>query len=130
MSNVPAELKYAASHEWVRAEGDGVYSIGISEHAQELLGDMVFVDLPEVGREVAAGEDCAVAESVKAASDIYAPIGGEIVAVNEALQASPELVNSAPYAEGWLFQIRASDEAEFAELLDAAAYQATLDEDE
>lgn len=128
MSNVPAELKYAASHEWVRSEGNGVYTVGISEHAQELLGDMVFVDLPEVGRVVAAGEDCAVAESVKAASDIYSPISGEIIEVNSELEASPELVNSAPYGEGFLFQIKASDESEIAQLLDAEAYLASTDE--
>ncbi|BEO67715.1 MULTISPECIES: glycine cleavage system protein GcvH [Serratia] len=128
MSNVPTELKYASSHEWVRAEGNGVYTVGITEHAQELLGDMVFVDLPEVGRTVAAGEDCAVAESVKAASDIYAPISGEIVAVNGELESSPELVNSEPYGDGFLFQIKASDEGELANLLDAAAYQASIDE--
>ncbi|MDR3432990.1 MAG: glycine cleavage system protein GcvH [Rouxiella aceris] len=128
MSNVPAELKYATSHEWVRAEGNGIYSVGITEHAQELLGDMVFIDLPEVGRIVDAGEDCAVAESVKAASDIYSPISGEIVAVNSELEASPELVNSAPYAEGFLYQIKASDEAELDNLLDAAGYEATLED--
>lgn len=128
MSNVPTELKYATSHEWVRAEGNGIYSVGITEHAQELLGDMVFVDLPEVGREVSAGEDCAVAESVKAASDIYAPISGEIVAVNAELESSPELVNSEPYAAGWLFQIKASDESDLDSLLDADAYQATLED--
>ena len=128
MSNVPTELKYASSHEWVRAEGNGVYTVGITEHAQELLGDMVFVDLPEVGRSVAAGEDCAVAESVKAASDIYAPISGEIVAVDGELESSPELVNSEPYGDGFLFQIKASDEGELANLLDAAAYQASIDE--
>ncbi|WP_288708419.1 glycine cleavage system protein GcvH [uncultured Serratia sp.] len=128
MSNVPTELKYASSHEWVRAEGNGVYTVGITEHAQELLGDMVFVDLPEVGRSVAAGEDCAVAESVKAASDIYAPISGEIVAVNGELESSPELVNSEPYGDGFLFRIKASDEGELANLLDAAAYQASIDE--
>ncbi|AUU11042.1 glycine cleavage system protein GcvH [Serratia marcescens] len=128
MSNVPTELKYASSHEWVRAEGNGVYTVGITEHAQELLGDMVFVDLPEVGRRVAAGEDCAVAESVKAASDIYAPISGEIVAVNGELESSPELVNSEPYGDGFLFQIKATDEGELANLLDAAAYQASIDE--
>ena len=115
MSNVPTELKYASSHEWVRSEGNGVYTVGITEHAQELLGDMVFVDLPEVGRTVTAGEDCAVAESVKAASDIYAPISGEIVAVNGELESSPELVNSEPYGEGFLFQIKASDEGELGE---------------
>lgn len=128
MSNVPTELKYASSHEWVRAEGNGIYTVGITEHAQELLGDMVFVDLPEVGRRVAAGEDCAVAESVKAASDIYAPISGEIVAVNGELESSPELVNSEPYGDGFLFQIKAADEGELANLLDAAAYQASIDE--
>lgn len=128
MSNVPTVLKYASSHEWVRSEGNGVYTVGITEHAQELLGDMVFVDLPEVGRVVAAGEDCAVAESVKAASDIYAPISGEIVAVNAELEGSPELVNSEPYGEGFLFQIKASDESELANLLDAGAYQASIDE--
>ena len=128
MSNVPADLKYASSHEWVRSEGNGVYSVGITEHAQGLLGDMVFVDLPEVGRTVDAGEDCAVAESVKAASDIYSPISGEIVAVNSELESSPELVNSEPYGEGYLFQIKASDESELNNLLDAAAYQATLED--
>ncbi|MBF6636003.1 glycine cleavage system protein GcvH [Rouxiella silvae] len=128
MSNVPAELKYATSHEWVRSEGNGIYSVGITEHAQELLGDMVFVDLPEVGRTVDAGEDCAVAESVKAASDIYSPISGEIVKVNSELESSPELVNSAPYGEGFLFQIKASDEAELGNLLDAAGYEATLED--
>ena len=128
MSNVPADLKYASSHEWVRSEGNGVYTVGITEHAQELLGDMVFVDLPEVGRQVAAGEDCAVAESVKAASDIYSPISGEIVAVNGELEGSPELVNSEPYGTGFLFQIKASDESELAKLLDADAYSASIDE--
>ncbi|WP_033570710.1 glycine cleavage system protein GcvH [Dickeya undicola] len=130
MSNVPAELKYTSSHEWVMAEGNGVYSVGITEHAQELLGDMVFVDLPEVGSTVNAGDDCAVAESVKAASDIYAPISGEVVAINEELEDAPELVNSAPYAEGWLFRIKASDEDELNELLDAAGYQALLEEED
>ena len=128
MSNVPSDLKYASSHEWVRSEGNGVYTVGITEHAQELLGDMVFVDLPEVGREVAAGEDCAVAESVKAASDIYSPISGEIVAVNGELEGSPELVNSEPYGTGFLFQIKASDESALANLLDAEAYAASVEE--
>ncbi|WP_431225167.1 glycine cleavage system protein GcvH [Serratia sp. L9] len=128
MSNVPTELKYAASHEWVRDEGNGEYVVGITEHAQELLGDMVFVDLPEVGATVSAGDDCAVAESVKAASDIYAPISGEIIAVNGELESSPELVNSEPYGEGWLFRIKASDAAELGKLLDATAYLASIDE--
>lgn len=128
MSNVPTELKYTASHEWVRAEGEGVYSVGITEHAQELLGDMVFIDLPEIGTSFDAGDDCAVAESVKAASDIYAPISGEIVAINDELEGAPELVNSAPYSEGWLFRIKASDEAQIAGLLDAAAYESSIED--
>ena len=125
MSNVPAELKYSKEHEWLRKEADGTYTVGITEHAQELLGDMVFVDLPEVGATVEAGADCAVAESVKAASDIYAPISGEIVAVNEELNDSPELVKS----DGWIFKIKASDEAQVAALLDAAAYEALLEDE-
>lgn len=129
MSNIPSELKYASSHEWVRDEGDGTFTVGISEHAQELLGDMVFVELPEVGEEVDAGEDCAVAESVKAASDIYAPISGEIVAINEDLEDAPETVNNDPYGDGWLFRIKASDESELENLLDAEGYAHSIDED-
>ncbi|OCW95367.1 glycine cleavage system protein GcvH [Alishewanella sp. HH-ZS] len=128
MSNIPANLKYASSHEWLRAEGDGIYTVGITEHAQELLGDMVFVELPEVGESVAQGDDVAVAESVKAASDIYAPVSGEIVAVNDALSDSPELVNSSPYEDGWMFKIKIADEAELGALLDAAGYQSAIDE--
>lgn len=129
MSNVPAELKYSKEHEWLRKEADGSYTVGITEHAQELLGDMVFVDLPDVGKTVDAGDDCAVAESVKAASDIYAPISGEIIAVNDALGDSPELVNSEPYDAGWIFRINASDESQVAALLDAAAYEALLEDE-
>lgn len=129
MSNIPAELRYAASHEWVRADGDGVYTIGITEHAQELLGDMVFVDLPDVGDEVNAGDDVAVAESVKAASDVYAPIGGVVTEVNEDLEDSPELVNSDSYGDGWLFKIKAEDESEVEGLMDAEGYEASIDED-
>ncbi len=129
MSNVPAELKYSKEHEWLRKESDGTYTVGITEHAQELLGDMVFVDLPDVGATVSAGDDCAVAESVKAASDIYAPVGGEIVAVNDALSDSPELVNSEPYTAGWIFKIKANDEAEVEALLDATAYAALLEDE-
>lgn len=128
MSNVPNELKYRDSHEWVRKEADGTYTVGITEHAQELLGDMVFVDLPDVGNTYSQGDDCAVAESVKAASDIYAPISGEVIAVNEALDGEPELVNSAPYGEGWLFRIKASNESELDLLLDADAYKTSIDE--
>lgn len=129
MSNVPAELKYSQEHEWLRLEDDGTYTVGITEHAQELLGDMVFVDLPDVGSTVGAGDDCAVAESVKAASDVYAPISGEIVAVNEELSDAPELVNSEPYEGGWMFRIKASDAAEVAALLDASAYEALLEDE-
>lgn len=128
MSNVPAELKYRDSHEWVRKEADGTFTVGITEHAQELLGDMVFVDLPDLGNSYSQGEDCAVAESVKAASDIYAPLSGEIIEVNGALESEPELVNSDPYTEGWLFKIKASDDTEFETLLDAAAYAAAISE--
>ncbi|MDR8522650.1 MULTISPECIES: glycine cleavage system protein GcvH [Shewanella] len=129
MSNIPAELKYASSHEWIRKEEDGSYTVGISEHAQELLGDMVFVELPEVGDDVSAGEDCAVAESVKAASDIYAPLSGEVVAVNEALEDSPELVNSDAFGDGWFFRVMPNDLAELDNLLDAEGYQAVIDEE-
>ena len=122
MSNIPSDLKYASSHEWVRNEGDGTFTVGISEHAQELLGDMVFVELPEVGDAVDAGEDCAVAESVKAASDIYAPVGGEIVAINEELEDAPETVNNDPYGDGWLFRIKASPIHCFWGFYDLTAY--------
>lgn len=127
MSNVPAELKYRDSHEWVRKEADGTYTVGITEHAQELLGEMVFVDLPDVGNTYSQGEDCAVAESVKAASDIYAPLSGEIVEVNSGLDSEPELVNSSPYTDGWLFRIKAVDDTEFETLLDAVAYQGLIE---
>lgn len=130
MSNIPSDLRYASSHEWVRPEGDGVYTIGITEHAQELLGDMVFVELPDVGDQISAGDDVAVAESVKAASDVYAPITGEVLAVNEDLEDSPELVNSDPYGDGWMFKVKAEDDAEIAELLDAEAYGSSIEEDE
>ncbi len=129
MSNVPNDLKYSKEHEWLRKEADGTYTVGITEHAQQLLGDMVFVDLPEVGKTVSAGDDCAVAESVKAASDIYAPISGEIVAVNESLGDEPELVNAEPYGDGWIFRIKASDESQVAALLSADAYEALLEDE-
>lgn len=129
MSNVPNDLKYSKEHEWLRKEADGTYTVGITEHAQQLLGDMVFVDLPEPGRTVSAGDDCAVAESVKAASDIYAPVSGEIVAVNESLGDEPELVNAQPYGNGWIFRIKASDESEVAALLSAEDYEALLEDE-
>lgn len=129
MSNIPSDLRYATTHEWVRPEGDGTFTVGISEHAQELLGDMVFVELPDVGATVSAGDDIAVAESVKAASDVYAPIGGEIVGVNEDLEDSPELVNSDPYGDGWLFRIKADDADEVEALLDAEGYENSIEEE-
>ncbi|KTG29988.1 glycine cleavage system protein H [Idiomarina sp. WRN-38] len=129
MSNIPADLKYASTHEWVRDEGDGTFTVGISEHAQELLGDMVFVELPDVGDKVETGDDIAVAESVKAASDIYAPMTGEIVAINEDLEDAPETVNNDSYGDGWLFRIKADDSSELENLLDANAYEASIDED-
>lgn len=129
MSNIPTELRYATTHEWVRPEGDGTFTVGITEHAQELLGDMVFVELPDVGSEVSAGDDVAVAESVKAASDVYAPIGGEVVAVNEELEDSPELVNSDAFGDGWMFRIKADDVSEVEGLLDAEGYENSIDED-
>ncbi|EKT55888.1 glycine cleavage system protein GcvH [Providencia sneebia] len=130
MSNVPADLKYTREHEWVRSEGNGEYTVGITEHAQEALGDMVFVDLPELGSSVDIGSECAVVESVKAASDIYVPLTGEIIAVNEALVDSPELVNEQPYQEGWIFRIKISDESELNDLLDADAYSELIAEEE
>lgn len=129
MSNVPTELKYAASHEWVRNDGDGVFTVGITEHAQELLGDMVFVELPEEGDSFSVGDDVAVTESVKAASDIYAPISGKIVEINEDLEDSPEMVNNDAYGDGWLFKIKADDESELNNLLDAEAYKASIEDE-
>lgn len=126
MSNTPAELRYASSHEWTRQEADGSITVGITDHAQDLLGDVVFVELPEVGLEVSAGQECAVVESVKAASDIYAPVSGEVIAVNEALTESPELVNSEPYAGAWFFKVKPSDAAELDKLMDADAYSASI----
>lgn len=123
MSNIPADLRYAASHEWVRLEADGTVTVGISDHAQEALGDVVYVELPAVGASLNAGQEAGVVESVKAASDIYAPISGEVLAVNEALTDSPEQVNSDPYAS-WFFKLQPSDAAELNKLLDAAAYSA------
>lgn len=127
MSNIPADLKYLSSHEWARVEADGTLTVGISDHAQSALGDLVFVETPDVGRKLKAGEAFAVVESVKAASDVYSPVSGEVLAVNEALSATPELINEAPYGDGWLMKIRPSDAAEVAKLLDAAAYQAVVD---
>ncbi len=130
MSNIPSDLKYAKTHEWVRDEGDGTITVGITDHAQEQLGDLVFVDLPEEGDSVEAGADCAVVESVKAASDIYSPVSGEIVAVNAALADSPEIVNESAFADGWMFKVKMSDPSELGDLLDAAGYAEVAAADE
>jgi len=129
MSNVPSNLKFAESHEWILDNGDGTVTVGISDHAQELLGDVVFVELPEVGREVEKGEEFSLVESVKAASDIYSPISGEVVAVNEALEDAPETVNEAPYEGGWIAKIKLSDAAEVDALMGADAYQQKVAEE-
>ena len=120
--NTPTHLKYAASHEWARLEADGSVTIGITDHAQEALGDLVFVELPAIGKKVKMGEVLTVVESVKAASDVYSPVAGTVVAVNPALQGAPETVNSAPYEGGWMIKLKVADPAEAAALLDAAAY--------
>jgi len=125
MSN-PSNLKYTASHEWIRSEADGTISIGITQHAQELLGDMVFVETPAVGRKVKAREEVAVVESVKAAADVYAPVSGEVVAVNSELDSAPEAINADPYA-AWMFRMKPDNAADVAALMDAAAYQAVVD---
>ena len=130
MSEIPENLKYSTDHDWVRLEDDGLVVIGITDHAQEALGELVFVEVPEEGHSFQRGESCAVVESVKAASDINAPITGEVASVNAALEESPELVNQNPYGEGWLIRLRPSDPAELDELLDADAYNRLLAESE
>jgi glycine cleavage system H protein len=123
MANIPADLKYLDSHEWARVESDGTVTIGISDHAQGALGDLVFVEVPEVGKSLSKGGAAAVVESVKAASDVYSPLSGEVVAANDSLGSSPELVNSDPYGAGWLFKLKPSNAAELQQLLDAKAYE-------
>jgi len=125
MSN-PDNLKYTSSHEWVKTEADGTISIGITQHAQELLGDMVFVETPAVGRKLKAKEECTVVESVKAAADVYAPVSGEVIAVNSDLDSSPEAINEDPYA-AWMFKMKPDNAADVDALLDADAYQAVVD---
>jgi len=127
MSNVPADRKYARSHEWLRTLADGVVEMGISDHAQQALGDLVFVEVPAVGRTLQQGEACAVVESVKAASDVYAPVAGTVVAVNEALAQSPELINRDPYAGGWILRLKLGPQPAAPDLLDAEAYAALAD---
>lgn len=123
VSNVPTNLKYSKSHEWVRQESDGSITIGITDHAQQLLGDMVFVELPTMGKEVQLGKEIGVVESVKAASDVYTPISGKVIAINEKLTSTPEIVNQDPYGEGWICQLQPTDAvAEITNLLDAQTY--------
>jgi glycine cleavage system H protein len=129
MSNIPSNLKYLDSHEWARVESDGTVTVGISDHAQGALGDLVFVEVPEVGKALTRGGAAAVVESVKAASDVYSPVSGEVIANNsDALSATPELVNSDPYGQGWLFRIKPSNNSELGSLLDAKAYEKVVEE--
>ncbi len=123
MSEIPGELKYTKSHEWVRINDDGSVTIGITDHAQDLMGDMVYIELPEVGDNLETGKECAVVESVKAASDVYAPLDGEILEVNETITESPEVINQNPYEDGWMFRLQLADNAGLDSLLDAKAYE-------
>lgn len=123
MANIPENLKYLESHEWAKIEDDGTVTVGISDHAQELLGDIVFVELPQVGTSIEKQADVAVVESVKAASDVYSPVSGEIIATNENLENAPETVNSSPYDDGWFFKIKPTNIDEVSDLLDAEAYK-------
>ena len=125
MAKVPSNLKFLDSHEWARVEDDGTVTVGISDHAQELLGDIVFVELPEVGKEISQSSDIAIVESVKAASDVYSPLSGEVIEINEALNDNPEIINSSPYEDGWFFKIKPQDISEMEKLLDAAAYESS-----
>lgn len=126
MSKTPAELKYTKTHEWAKLLPDGSISVGISDHAQELLGDMVFVELPQVGTELAAGKECAVVESVKAASDVYAPVSGKVLEVNAAVTDAPEKVNKDPYGDGWMFRLQPASAGDINALLDAKGYAAMV----
>ena len=130
MSNTPSDLKYTKSHEWIRENGDGTVTLGITDHAQELLGDLVFVEVPETGTGVEAGGEIAVVESVKAASDVYSPVTGEVIEANEALVDAPESVNDSPYENGWICKIRLSDAVELEGLLDADSYATHAEEEE
>lgn len=130
MSNIPADLKYTKSHEWLRLAADGTATIGITEHAQDQLGDMVYVEVPDAGRSVEAGEACAVVESVKAASDVYAPVAGEVVEGNAGLADAPEAVNQDPYGNGWLLKMKVADTGAVDGLMDAAGYAAFLESEE
>lgn len=129
MSNVPSELRYTKSHEWVARNEDGSFTVGITDHAQHLLGDLVFVEIPDVGTEFSAGDDCAVVESVKAASDVYCPLDGEVTEANEALADAPETINNDAFGDGWIFKLQAKDSGAFDDLMDADAYAEMIAED-
>lgn len=129
MSKIPSDLRYAKSHEWAKKQPDGSVLVGITDHAQAALGDLVFVEVPKAGRKVNAGEACAVVESVKAASDVYAPVSGEVLEGNPALANAPETLNQDSYDKGWMFRLKPSNPAEFDKLLDAAAYQKSLSDE-
>lgn len=129
MSEIPTDLRYTSSHEWVRLEEDGSVTVGISDHAQDALGDLVFVELPEVGTSLAQGDACCVVESVKAASDIYMPITGEIVDTNQLLVDEPEIINNSAYDDGWIFKIQPADEDDIEQLMDASTYQSELEDE-
>jgi glycine cleavage system H protein len=130
MSEIPEDLKYSDTHEWVRDEGDGFVTVGITDHAQSLLGDLVFVELPENNIEIEAGEECGVVESVKAASDIYSPVTGKIVEINRTLEGSPDVVNTDPYGDGWLYRVKLEDEDELETLMDAEGYAECIEDEE
>lgn len=127
MSDIPGNLRYAKTHEWIRLEGDGTATVGITDHAQDAMGDLVYVQLPETGEQKTAGDETGVVESVKAASDIYAPVDGEVIEVNSALEDTPELVNEDPYGRGWLFKLKLNDARQVEDLLTADEYQAQLE---
>lgn len=129
MSEIRAELKYLSSHEWARVENDGTVTVGITDHAQQALGDVVFVEMPEVGSEITANTEVGVVESVKAASDIYSPISGEVIAINEVLEDAPETVNASPYDDGWFFKVKPSELSELEDAMDADAYRAAVEEE-
>ena len=130
MSDIPSELRYVSTHEWARLEEDGTVTVGITDHAQEALGDIVYVDLPEVDTDGIAGDEAGVVESVKAASDVYFPISGTVIAVNAALEESPEIINTDPYGEGWFYKLKPSDAADLDDLLDAEGYAEVAENDE
>ena len=128
MSDLPTELKYAGSHEWARLESDGTVVVGITDHAQAALGDIVYIELPEVGATLDAGSEIAVVESVKAASDIFSPLSGEVIEINPALEDEPGTVNLSPYADGWFFRVKPSEVNELEDMMDASDYQSMVDE--